>query len=83
MLVKILAFLVLIVSSVWLYVEPGYEPGLAVLTSLSALIGIWISKRNSANKPSQSQSVGAGGVAVQAGGDIKVGDITTGACKDA
>lgn len=83
--IKLLALIALVASVVWFLVEPGYEPGIAAVTSLSTLIGIWISERKSEShrKSSQVQTVGDGGVAVQAGGDAHVGNISSGVSKDA
>lgn len=83
--IKLLAFLAFFVSVVWFCVAPDYEPGIAAVTSFSTLIGLWLSKRQSPtrNSPSQTQTVGEGGVAVQAGRDAHVGNISNGGAKDA
>ncbi|NSX07095.1 hypothetical protein HTX81_00700 [Pseudomonas lini] len=81
--VKLLAFVAFFASVVWFWADPDYEPGIAIVTSFSTLIGIWISERQSRNKPSQTQTVGVGGVAVQAGGDAHIGSISNGDAKDA
>jgi len=83
--IKLLAFIAFFASVVWFCVAPDYEPGIAVVTSLSALIGLWLSQRqsHSRNKPSQAQTVGTGSIAVQAGGDAHVGNISHGGAKDA
>lgn len=83
--IKLLAFIAFFASLVWFCVAPDYEPGIAAVTSLSALIGLWLSQRQSQSrdKPSQAQTVGAGSVAVQAGRDAHVGNISHGGPKDA
>lgn len=82
---KILAFIAFFGSVVWFCVTPDFEPGIAAITSLSALLGLWIRQRRVSSRilPSQTQKVGAGGVGVQAGGDAHVGNITQGGVKDA
>lgn len=79
--IKLMAFIAFFASVVWFSADPDYEPGIAIVTSLSALIGIWINQRQ-AKSPAQVQTVGDGGIALQAGGDVHVGDITQGSNKD-
>lgn len=84
-IIKLLAFVAFFASVVWFWVDPDYEPGIAAVTSLSTLIGLWLGQRRSQSNthPSQAQTVGAGGVAVQAGGDAQVGNISNGGARDA
>lgn len=83
--IKLLAFIAFLASVVWFWVKPDYEPGIAAITSLSTLIGLWLGQRKSRsrNNPSQVQTVGAGGAAIQSGGDTHIGNISTGGAKDA
>lgn len=83
MFTKVLAFIAFVASLVWFCVDPDYEAGIASVTSLSALIGLWIAQRRPQSQPGQVQSVGPGGIAVQGGGEVNIGNITSGGAKDA
>jgi hypothetical protein len=83
LLVRLLALVALFAFVTWLCVDPGFEPGIGVITSFSALIGLWLNERQSRQKASQKQTVATGAVAVQAGGDVQVGSIQNGSTTDA
>jgi hypothetical protein len=82
-IIKLLAFVAFLASIVWFCAEPGYEPAIAIITSLSTVIGLWLSARQARIKATQAQTVASGGVAVQAGGDAHVGSISNGGTKNA
>jgi hypothetical protein len=70
-----LSAVVLIVSGTWYYKERGFEQGIAVLTSIIALIGLPFVKTNDKTKPSKVKMVQKGGrksKQYQAGGDMHV-----------
>ena len=73
LIVKVLAGIAFAGSVIWLIAQPDYEPAIAVVTSLSALIGAIFVERRNAARAAQTQTVGAGGVGVQAGGDVSIG----------
>ena len=77
LIVKILASLAFAGSVIWLIAQPDYEPAIAVVTSLSALIGCLLAERH-AKRRVQEQTVGPGGVGVQAGGNITMGSARAG-----
>lgn len=58
---------------------PDYEPALAIVASLSALVANFIVQRRKAAAPIQQQKVTGGGVGIQAGGDVTVGNIRSSA----
>lgn len=73
-IVKVLAGIAFLGSVVWLIAQPDYEPAIAVVTSLSTLVGaIFIERRRETDHAAQTQTVGAGGVGVQAGRDVSIG----------
>ena len=74
----LLAAAALIGSVAWFAAVPRYEPAIAIVTSVSALIGSWIAKRRRLRHSAQRQSVAEGAVGVQAGRDISIGDVNTG-----
>ena len=82
-IVKLLAAVAFLASVVWFYFDPDYEPGIAAVTSLSTLLGLWIRERQSQSKVSQSQDIGNGGVGVQGIGDVNVGNIQSGGANNA
>lgn len=80
-IVKLLTGVAFLASVAWFCFDPDYEPGIAAITSLAAFVGLWAADRRSRCDASQSQTVGDGGVAVQAGGDANVGNIQAGGRK--
>lgn len=81
--VKLLTWIAFFACIAWFLADPGFEPGIAIITTLCTLIGIWLSGRPSSGRTSQRQAVGQGGVGIQAGGDAHVGNISNGVPKDA
>jgi len=73
--VKILSVIALIGSITWLIAEPGYEPGLAAIGSISALISAFLVEKRNARRAQQHQSVSKSSVGIQAGGDVSIGTI--------
>lgn len=73
--VKMLSVLLLLGSIAWMVVLPGFEPGLAILSSLSTLVGSLVVEKRKTPVKGQKQRVSGQGVGIQAGGDVTVGDI--------
>jgi len=71
---KILAVIALVLSCLWSYYNFGFEPIIAVVVSLSALIALWISGKINKNKAeiTQSQRSGNNSQNYQAGGNINI-----------
>jgi hypothetical protein len=74
-LIRILALLAFAGSIFWFVKSPDYEPGIAIITSLAALIANEAVKKRKGAKRSQSQTLGKGAVGIQAGRDANVGNI--------
>ena len=81
LIIKLLAAIALVGSIFWLIAQPDYEPAIAVVTSLSALIGSIVVDRNRKSHSTQRQTAGERGVGVQAGGDVNIGTIQSGDTK--
>jgi hypothetical protein len=79
--VKFLAAIALIGSIAWVIADPGFEPALAVVGSISALVSAFLVEKRNARRAQQHQSVSKSSIGVQAGGDVSMGDI--GGDKDA
>ena len=77
LILKVTAILALLASISWLVAQPGYEPAIAVVTSLSALIGVFVAEQRRRTQGSQEQHVGKHGIGIQAGGDVRVGSDRT------
>lgn len=75
--IRFLALVALIASIAWCIAAPGYEPAIAVVTSLSALIGASLVQKRRERDAMQSQTISHNAVGVQAGRDVKIGDINT------
>ncbi len=72
--VKLLAAIGLAVAIAWLIADPGFEPTLAIVVSLSTLISTIIVERRRVPPPQQRQSVSKSSIGIQAGGDVRIGD---------
>jgi hypothetical protein len=72
-MIKILSGIAIGGSALWLYSAPGYEPAIAVVTSLATFIGAFVVNRRDRTGSGQTQHVGARGFGVQAGRDVTLG----------
>ncbi len=75
LLIKLLSGVAFVGSVAWFITIPGYEPAIAIATSLTALIAAWITDKKQKRQPNQSQIVAKNGIGIQAGGDVSTGDI--------
>jgi hypothetical protein len=74
---KLLSIAALLGSIAWFIHSPDFEPAIAAISSLSACIAAFWVDRTKRRIDSMHQSVGTGGVGIQAGGDVSTGNITT------
>lgn len=72
---KFLAVIALLGSIAWFVADPGFEPGLAVVGSLSALASAFIVDKRRTRRAHQHQTVSQSSAGVQAGGDVSIGNI--------
>ena len=75
LIIKLLSGLVFVGSIAWLIATPDYEPAIASITSFSALIAIFFGEKRAKRRAAQSQFVAENAIGIQAGGDVKVGNI--------
>lgn len=75
LILKILSGLAFIGSVAWFIAQPGYEPAIATITSLSAFIVAWLGEKRMKRQASQTQTVAENGIGIQAGGDVSKGSI--------
>lgn len=73
--VKFLAVIALIGSIAWIIADPGFEPALAVVGSISALVSAFVVEKRNARRAQQNQSISKSSIGVQAGGDVSIGNI--------
>ncbi len=73
--VKVLAAIALLGSIGWVIADPGFEPALAVVGSISALVSAFLVEKYNARRAKQRQSVSNSSIGVQAGGDVNIGRI--------
>lgn len=73
--IKLLTAIVLLGSIAWVIADPGFEPALAVVGSISALISAFLVEKRNARRAQQHQSVSKSSIGVQAGGDVRIGNI--------
>ena len=74
-IIKFLSGLALVGSIFWFISAPDYEPGIAIITSLSAFVAAWLVDRRQMRQTNQHQTVAENSVGIQAGGDVNIGDI--------
>lgn len=77
LILKVLFGVAFVGSVTWCIASPGYEPAIAVVTSLAAFISSLFLKDKSNVDPKQNQSVGPGGIGIQAGGNVTSGNISS------
>lgn len=61
-----------ILSVLWYYFSPGYEPAITALATLSALISNVFIRQKKTRDEGQNQTVGDKSAAIQAGGDVNI-----------
>jgi len=72
--VKVLAVIALIGSILWFIANPGFEPALAVIGSISALISAALVQKKNKLNAQQHQFVSKSSIGIQAVGDVHVGN---------
>ena len=75
LIIKLLTGAALLGSIAWAVAAPDYEPVIAMITSLSALIATFVYDKRREVSARQLQLVSGSGVGIQAGGDISVGNV--------
>jgi len=73
--VIILAVIALIGSIAWFIADPGFEPAIAVVSSISAVVSAFLIKKRTSRRIQQHQSVSKSSIGVQAGEDVNIGEI--------
>jgi hypothetical protein len=69
---KLLGVIALLGSIAWTVLDPGFEPALAIVASMSALASAYIVEHRKARLTKQHQSVSKSSVGVQAGRDVRM-----------
>ncbi|ROT44773.1 hypothetical protein [Pusillimonas sp. NJUB218] len=75
--IKVLSAVALSGSIAWCIAEPDYEPAIAMITSLSALVTAFLVEGKRTKREAQKQVVSHNGFGIQAGGNVTTGDIRT------
>jgi multisubunit Na+/H+ antiporter MnhB subunit len=71
-LIRILSVVALMISMGWLYFEPGFEPVLTTVVSLSALISTFIFGNKPEAATGQNQTIHENSAGIQAGGNVSI-----------
>ena len=71
---RLLSLAALLGSIAWLVVMPGFEPALAVMSSLTALAATSHLANKKKKSLSQNQTVGKNSTGIQAGGNVTIGN---------
>lgn len=78
--IRILSVITLIGSLAWLIVAPGFEPALALIGSISAIVSTFLLEGRKSKEEimpkniQQNQSISKSSTGIQAGGDVNIGD---------
>lgn len=78
LVVRILSAVAFLTSVAWCIKSPDYEPAIAAITSLIALVASWLSGEKKSRTADQQQIIGNKSFGIQAGGDVTTGDIKQG-----
>lgn len=78
LIVKALSLIAFVASIAWCIKSPDYEPAIAIVTSLIAVVASWRSGERRKRPVDQEQVIGEKGFGIQAGGDVTTGDIKQG-----
>ncbi|BAS58839.1 hypothetical protein NIES2135_16450 [Leptolyngbya boryana NIES-2135] len=73
-IIKFLAIITLVGSIAWLVSDPGFEPALALVGSISTLVSAVVVEKRSKRLARQHQSVSNSSMGIQAGGDVSIGN---------
>jgi hypothetical protein len=73
--IKLLSGIAFVGSIAWFIATPDYEPAIAIVTSLSAMIAAWFHSRKQEHHAAQNQAIAENGIGIQAGGNVTTGDI--------
>jgi len=68
--VKFVLFIAFIACLSWAIIKPGFDSVTATIMALGTLLGASVLEKKS--EASQSQNVGANGIGIQAGRDVKI-----------
>lgn len=71
-IIKILTSIAFLGSIGWLIAQPGWEPAIALITTLIALIAEFAVKKKVKSQPRQRQTISNRSTGYQAGRDIKI-----------
>ena len=81
-IIKLLSIAALIGSVAWMVYAPDFEPALAIIASVSALLGNYVAERRKRAAFTQKQTVESNGIGIQAGGNISVRNISQNSKKE-
>ncbi len=73
--IKVLSAIGLLWSIGWVIADPGFEPALGVVGSISALVSAFVVEERNTRRAEQRQSVSNSSIGVQASGDVNIGHI--------
>ena len=72
MVLRVLSVIAFVLSMLWYFSNPGYEPAISVVVSLSALLSTVVFGQKKIHEKGQNQSVGDDSAAIQAGRDVNI-----------
>ncbi len=70
LLIKILALILLVASGAWFWFKPGFDSGIAAITALIMLLGLFASDKLNVN--SLRQKVSRNSCGIQARGNVTI-----------
>jgi hypothetical protein len=72
--IKLLTLIGLMASIAWFITNPGFEPAIAIVGSISALVSEFVFERQRSSSLKQRQSISKFSSGIQAGGDVNIGN---------
>ena len=73
---KIASFIGFIISTIWLIYRPDFGSSVATISAFGVLITSFLYKNEKSAQSSQFQQVDKGGIGIQAGGNVKVNNLS-------
>ena len=69
---RVLSGIAMLLSITWVIYDPTFEPAIATVVFISALLASFINLDSTQSSENQTQTISENGIGIQAGGDISI-----------